>query len=206
MLLSDARIVSVTFESAVIENLTNYGGDNPSRTDVATFLFLTRNKSNQPPVSIETDNSDPLNVMEWEFLHSEDGVFEALMINVLVYDALEEVEINTLRYFDGEVYKALSTVTGNITNPALWEVVNIQDEFDNAESHVFVGLVIQIRAEDCYQKEVTKTGCGCDDKDIKRYERMALWLDQIAVHKVQQKFFKIEDTLREFDSYCQGKC
>lgn len=120
----DIQNVSEDLSTAVLRDVSQYGGSSPDRNELALYLYLYKRDASDVDTPITVDNSDPLNVVAWSFdLPAADGVFVAVIFGFYIWSAGTYANGDCV-YYSGSYYKANTSTTSTPGADSTWDLIS----------------------------------------------------------------------------------
>jgi hypothetical protein len=207
---ADCLTVTITDQTGdydAVDNPGGYGTPNPDRADLALFLYgwkwVSPDADDPEDIPLVIDNTDPINVTEWQIEESLDGYYYYKLFAVPVWDIATAYVIDDVVYDSTyqEYYKAIAPSTGSQPgdNPANWEVVDnlIEEEENESLTVQLYNDAITCRAEACWSQVLSDYSDQCC-KDCDGLDICSQWIKTDAL--LQAAFMNIyQEKWREAD-------
>ena len=120
----DIEGVASDLITALLTDLTIYGGSNPARNTLANYLYFYKRDVNLVDSQLTIDNSSPLTVNQYQFsLPTSDGVFVGVIFSFNIWSAGTYAQ-NACVYYstNGNYYKA-NTSTSQTPGGNQWDLI-----------------------------------------------------------------------------------
>lgn len=120
--LTDIEDASSDLTTAVLVDLTVFGGANPARNTLAAYLYLYKRDASQTDTPVTVDNSSPLTVTSWSFALAGDGWYRAILFYFPIWSAGSYVANNCV-YYNGAYYKANTSTSATPGSSPNWTLI-----------------------------------------------------------------------------------
>lgn len=202
-------IHNITGDYDADNNPTGYGTPNPDQEDLGYALRVLKKVKNEDDQVITVDNTNPA-ATSWEVDVASDGYYYNTLYGALLYDEASTYSLNQIVMYAGVFYKALGSIDAGVypgTDATKWEVIQPQDEEDNASLYVSTyNYVHSCVAETCYSKvvsQVARDNCECMNKDLQReFVRMDVKLQAAFVDYYGQNYEEAAELLDSLAAIC----
>jgi len=122
--LTDIENVSEDLSTAELVDVSQYGGSNPDRDELALYVYLYKRDAQENDTQITVDNNNPLTANAWSFvLPAADGVFVAIVFGIYVWSA-GTYPSGTARYYNGIYYISNTSTSSTPGVDSTWDVVS----------------------------------------------------------------------------------
>ena len=120
----DIENFSADLSTAVLTDLTVYGGSNPARSALALYIYFYKRSADLTDTQITIDNTSPTTANQWSFtLPQNDGVFVGSAYGFTIWSA-GTYALNACVYYatDGKYYIA-NTSTSQTPGGSEWTLI-----------------------------------------------------------------------------------
>lgn len=116
--------VSSDLATAELSDLSQYGGSNPDRNELALYAYLYKRDAQNNDTQITLNNDNPTTVAAWSFtLPAADGVFVAIIFGFYIWSA-GTYPSGTCRYHSGAYYKSNTSTSSTPGTDGTWDVIS----------------------------------------------------------------------------------
>lgn len=115
--------VSADLTTAELRDLSQYGGSNPNRSQLALYVYLYKRDAQNNDTAISISNTIPLTANSWSFaLPLPDGVFVAIVFGFYIWSA-GTYPSGTARYYNGSYYLANTSTSSVPGADGTWTLI-----------------------------------------------------------------------------------
>ncbi len=117
--------VSSDLSTAILTDLSVYGGANPDRDTLALYTYLYKRSADLVDTAIVLDNTSPLTVNQYSFsLPDQDGIFSGITFAFIKWQAGTYAQNDCVYYVtDGNYYIAASSTSSTPGSDASWTLI-----------------------------------------------------------------------------------
>lgn len=154
--------------TGVAADASDYGvGGNPLRSAKANYLLWSKTDKNGNFTLDNPDPGDVLSTLSYAVNTPIDGWYQGILLRFDIYDNGQAYVANDAVYYNGSVYTATTSTTGNLpTDTNFWSapISNLSTLILNPSVDAFSqSFYIKVRAIQCINDRLTNDcGCGCD--------------------------------------------
>jgi len=121
--ITDIENTSEDLSTAELRDISQYGGSNPDRDQLALYVYLYKRDAQNNDTQITVTNTSPLTANAWSFaLPAQDGVFVAIVFGFYIWSA-GTYTLGTCRYYNGYYYKANTSTSSTPGSDSTWDLI-----------------------------------------------------------------------------------